>query len=160
MATRSGSVDPGLILWLQRHGGLSVDAVADGLEHGSGVLGLAGTADMRQVLTAAEAGAAEARLARDVYVQRLRAGIASMAAAMNGLDGLVFTGGVGENAPAIHRRVVEGLRFLGLTLGEHGSEAKRGDREIGPAGTKPAVLVVASREDLEITRQVRALLAT
>lgn len=158
MATRSGSVDPGLILWLQRHGGLTADDIADGLEHESGILGLARTADMRALLASAEGGSSDARLARDVYVHRLRAGIAAMAAAMDGLDGLVFTGGVGENAVVIRRLAVEGLRFLRLSLDVDRNEAGTGDREIGPAGTTPAVLVVASREELEIAREVRSLL--
>jgi acetate kinase len=138
MATRSGSVDPGLLLWLQDHGGLSTADLAKGLDRNGGLTGLAGTADMREVLAALD-HSPDARLAHDVYVHRLRGSIAAMAAALNGLDAIVFTGGVGENAPSIR--------------------AAHGDREIGPAGKAPAVLVVVSREDLEIARQVRALVA-
>jgi acetate kinase len=158
MATRSGSVDPGLLLWLQDHGGLSTADVAKGLERDGGLTGLAGTADMREVL-AALADSPDARLAHDVYVHRLRGSIAAMAAAMNGLDAIVFTGGVGENAPAIRAATVAGLEFLGLAIDRARNEVGSGDREIGPAGNAPAVLVVVSREDLEIARQVRALLA-
>jgi acetate kinase len=82
-----------------------------------------------------------------------------MAAAMNGLDALVFTGGVGENAGAIRAATVAGLEFLGLAIDAGRNEVASGDREIGPEGKVPAVLVVVSREDLEIARQVRALLA-
>jgi acetate kinase len=156
MATRSGSVDPGLVLWLQRRAGLSADELADGLEERSGLLGLAGTSDMRAVLDAAEAGSAEAGLARDVYVHRLRAGIAAMAAAMDGLDALVFTGGVGENAPAIRAASIEGLTFLGLDLDPDRNERGTGDRSITRPGSAVAALVVASREEVEIARQVRA----
>ena len=99
MATRSGSVDPGLLLWLLEREALSDRELADALEHHSGLLGLAGTADMREVLARADAGTRA--LALDVYVHRLRAGIAAMAAALGGLDVLVFTGGVGEHAPQI-----------------------------------------------------------
>ena len=159
MATRSGSVDPGLVLWLQRRGGLSAAELATGLEEGSGLLGLAGTADMRAVLAAAEAGSAEARLARDVYVHRLRAGIAAMAAAMDGLDALAFTGGVGENAPAIRAAAIEGLGFLGLQVDAERNERGTGDRPISGPGATAAALVVASREEVEIARQVRALTA-
>lgn len=159
MATRSGTVDPGLLLWLQREGGLSVDAVADGLEHGGGLDGLAGTADMRVVLARAAGGDDDAQLALDVYPHRLRAAIAAMAAAMDGLDALVFTGGVGENAGAVRWSAVDGLSFLGLAIDRGRNGAGEGDREIGRGdGSGPRVLVVESREDIEIARQTRALL--
>jgi acetate kinase len=156
MATRSGTVDPGLVLWLQQHGGLSVDEVFDGLEHASGLLGLGGTADMRELLVAAESGSERALLARAVYVHRLRAGIAAMAAAMGGLDALVFTGGVGENAPAIRSLALDGLAFLGFHLDPIANDGGVGDREIQAAGAPAVVLVVESREELEVARQVSA----
>src|SRR5258707_279954 len=98
LPTRAGSIDPGLVLWLQRHAGLSEAEMMDALDRYSGLQALAGTGDMRQLLEKLSAGDEHARLAFDVYVHRLRAGIASMAAAMAGMDVLVFTGGVGENA--------------------------------------------------------------
>ena len=101
MATRSGSVDPGLVLWLQEHAGLSAAQVAAALEHESGLLALGGDADMRALLPRADRGDAAAVLAIDVYVHRLVAGVAAMTAALGGLDVLVFTGGVGENASTI-----------------------------------------------------------
>ena len=158
MATRSGSVDPGLLLWLQRAAGVEVDALMDGLEHRSGLLGLGGTADMRELLAAADRGSEEASLARDVYVHRLRAGIAAMAASMNGLDALVFTGGVGENAAPIRARAADGLGFLGLGVRRVANERQAGDRVISTAGGAANVLVVASREELEVSRQVRGRL--
>ena len=158
MATRAGSVDPGLVLWLLRGGGLHVDEVADTLELRSGLLGLAGTADMREVLAAADEGAPAATLARDVYIHHLRSGIAAMASSMDGLDALVFTGGVGENAPTVRGMAIERLSFLGLAVDAHRNEEGSGDREIGPAGSTPSVLVVESREELEIARQVRAVI--
>jgi acetate kinase len=158
MATRSGSVDPGLVLWLLEHERMSEPELAEALEHASGLLGLAGSADMREVLGRAEAGDAAATLALDVYSHRLRAGIASMAAALGGLDVLVFTGGVGENAPAVRRRAGEGLAFLGVELDGDRNLAANGDAEIGSAGAAARTLVVAAREDLEIARQVRELL--
>ena len=157
MATRSGSVDPGLVLWLQRNAGLEADALADGLEHRSGLLGLGGTADMRELLAAAQDGSADAALARDVYVHRLRAGIAAMAASMSGLDALVFTGGVGENAAPIRGRAVDGLGFLGLGVDVDSNQRGAGDRVISSGGGTASVLVVASREEIEIARQVRSL---
>lgn len=161
MATRAGSVDPGIAIWLQQHAGLPLEEIADGLERGAGLLGLAGTADMRQVLAGAAAGQPEATLARDVYVHRLAAGIAAMRASLDRLDGLVFTGGVGENAPEIRARAVAGLGHLGLRVDPDANEAGAGDREIGLAGDQASrILVVSSREDLEIARQVRSAIAT
>jgi acetate kinase len=159
MATRSGSVDPGLILWLQEHAGIPAAELAANLEHRSGLLGLAGTADMRAVLEAADDGDQDARLALDVYVHRLRAGVAAMTAAMGGLDAIVFTGGIGENAPAIRARVAEQLAFLGIALDADRNRAGSGDRDIGAAGTRVSTLVVAAREDLQIAQEVRQVIS-
>ncbi|MGZ6708108.1 MAG: acetate/propionate family kinase [Solirubrobacteraceae bacterium] len=158
MATRSGSVDPGLVLWLLEHEGLSAAAVAHALEHESGLLGLAGTADMRAVLERAAAGDARATLARDVYVHRLRGGIAAMAAALGGLDALAFTGGVGERAPELRARAVGGLGMLGVALDPARNAAAGADADVGAPGAPVRTLVVAAREDLEIARGVCALL--
>ena len=158
MATRAGSVDPGLLLWLQRQAGLSADDVADGLEHRSGILGLGGTGDMRELLQAAEDGSDEARLGLEVYLHRLRGAIAAMVAAMDGIDALVFTGGVGENAPRIRAGALLGLSVLGLTVDAAANERGSGDRAISRPDATPAALVVASREDVEIARQVRLVL--
>ena len=158
MATRSGTVDPGLLLWLARNGGMAPDNLADGLEHHSGLLGLAGTGDMREVLSAADMGEPDAVLAIEVYVHRLRAGIAAMTASLGGLDGLVFTGGVGENSSAIRRRVVDRLGFLGLLLDEDRNNEGEGDREIGLEGVIPFIVVATAREDLQIAREVRRLM--
>ena len=159
MATRSGSVDPGLLLWLQRHGSVSPADLDEGLEHRSGLLGLAGTADMRAVIDRATAGEPDAALALDVYLHRLRAGIASMAAGMNGIDALVFTGGVGENASVVRQRGGAGLAFLGIELDHALNEGEIGDREIGSRGASVRTLVVKAREDLEIARQVRRVIS-
>jgi len=157
MASRSGSVDPGLVLWLAERERLSPEELTDALEHRSGLLGLAGSADMRAVLTRADGGEADARLALDVYLHRLRAGIAAMAAAMDGLDALVFTGGVGEHAPAVRAGAAAGLRFLGVELDAARNGAATADSELGAPGAAVRTLVVQAREDLEIARQVRAL---
>jgi acetate kinase len=155
MATRSGSVDPGLVLWLLRHG-LDADTVEDGLDREGGLRGLAADADMRAVLARDDD---DAQLAVEVYVHRLRAAIASMAAAMDGLDALVFTGGVGEHAPAIRERAAAGLSFLGVALDASANAAASADAEIGAPGAAVRALVVTAREDLEVARQVRAALA-
>jgi acetate kinase len=137
MATRSGSVDPGLVLWLADHAGTPVAELAAALEHRSGLLGLAGTADMREVVAGAAAGLPDARLALDVYTHRLRAGIAAMAAALGGLDVLVFTGGVGENSPVVRSEAAAGLGFLGVHLDAGRNEAD-GSAAGNPAGGDPA----------------------
>lgn len=158
MATRSGNVDPGLLLWLQNSAGMEPDELSDGLENRSGLEGLAGTGDMKEVLIAAERGAADAVLALDIYIHRLRGSVAAMTATLGGIDGLVFTGGVGENSPLIRQRVVEDLGFLGFALDRDRNQTGRGDREISRPGQSPSVVVVAAREDLQIAGEVRQML--
>jgi acetate kinase len=154
MATRAGSVDPGLVLWLLRHD-VDVDAVEQGLDREGGLRGLAGDADMRALLARDDA---DARLALDVYVHRLRAGIAAMASALGGLDALAFTGGVGEHAAPVRARTAAGLGFLGVELDAEANARATADAEIGAAGAPARTLVVTAREDLEVAGQVRALL--
>jgi acetate kinase len=157
MATRSGSVDPGMLLWLAEHEELSVSELADALEHRSGLLGLCGSADMREVLARVDSGDRQARLALDVYLHRLRGAIAAMAAALEGMDVLVFTGGVGEHSPSVRSHTAEGLGFLGVNLDEARNRQAVGDADIGADGAGVRTLVLASREDLEIARQVRTV---
>jgi len=162
MATRPGSVDPGLLLWLLARGDLTLDQVADGLEQSAGLAGLAqlpgGSGDLREVRAAADAGRAPARLAVEVHAHRLRREIAAMAAAMDGLDALVFTGGIGEHQPQIRAEAAAGLGFLGVAIDPGRNQAAAGDGEITAASARVATLVVTAREDLEIARQVRAVL--
>jgi acetate kinase len=158
MATRSGSLDPGMLLWLLERTGLREHDMAETLEHESGLLALAGSADMRMILSAAAAGDERARLALDVYEHRLRASVAAMAAAMDGLDALVFCGGVGEHAPAVRARAAAGLSFLGVTIDAAANERGQADREVTADGSPVRTLVLTAREDLEISGQVRELL--
>ncbi len=158
MATRSGSVDPGLLLWLLENEGLSERELAETLEHRSGLLGLAGTADMREVLAGAAAGDPAATLALEVYLHRLRGAIAAMTAALGGIDALAFTGGVGEHAALVRRRTVQALAFLGLGINAEANAAARPDLDISDSETSARTVVIAAREDLEIARQVRELL--
>jgi acetate kinase len=158
MATRSGSVDPGLLLWLLEHERLEAGAVAQALEHESGLLGLAGTADMREVLARARNSDGDATLALDVYVHRLRAGIGAMAVALDGLDALVFTGGVGERAAPLRDRTAAGLSLLGIALDAERNAASSGDADIGASGASVRTLVITAREDLQIAGEVRGLL--
>ncbi|HEX3492790.1 MAG TPA: acetate/propionate family kinase [Streptosporangiaceae bacterium] len=159
MATRSGSVDPGMLVWLLQAGRLSVAQLGDGLESASGLAGLTGgSGDMREVEAAADGGRADARLALGVYVHRLRREIAAMAAAMNGLDALVFTGGVGEHDPALRAAAGAGLTFLGVAVDEESNKAARGDASISAPGSPVQTLVITAREDIEIAGQTRAVL--
>jgi acetate kinase len=158
MATRSGSVDPGLVLWLLEHAGLSERQLASALEHESGLLALAGSADMREVLTSIDDGDERARLALDVYVHRLRGAIAAMTAALGGIDAIAFTGGVGEHSPRVRSEAVAGLGFLGLAIDEASNQALTQDADISSAGAAVRTFVIAAREDLEIARQVRGAL--
>lgn len=158
MATRSGSVDPGLLLWLMEQTGMGEAELAQALEHESGLLGLAGTADMREIVSQSLAGAQQARLALDVYLHRLRAGIAAMAASLGGVDALVFTGGVGENSPPVRASAAAGLAFLGVGIDDR-PDGVAADREITATGATVRTLLVHAREDLEIAAQVNRLLA-
>ena len=163
MATRSGSVDPGLVLWLEEHAGMPPRELAATLENRSGLTGLAGTGDMREVLSRAVAGDTRAVLGRDVYLHRLRASVAAMAAAMGGLDVLVFTGGVGENSPEVRSRAAGGLGFLGVAVDESRNNLDKADRggedwEITAARAAVRTFVIAAREDRQIAAEVRSLL--
>jgi acetate kinase len=157
MATRSGSVDPGLLLWLQENAGVGAEEMADALEHESGLVGLAGTPDMRALLIRDDP---DAQLALDVYVHRLRSGIGAMAASLGGLDALVFTGGVGEHAPRIRELACARLAHLGVEIDDERNADADTDATVAAQGSKAAVLVVAAREDLEIARQARDLCLT
>jgi acetate kinase len=158
MATRSGSVDPGLLLWLIDRRGIAASELLETLERASGLLGLCGKSDMREVLAAARAGDLNASLALDAYIHRLRASIASMAAATGGLDALVFTGGVGENSSEVRRLAAEGLAFIGVRI-ESVANGATGDRDISQTEALVRTVVVAAREDLEISREVRLVLS-
>ncbi|HEV3070671.1 MAG TPA: hypothetical protein VGY76_04500 [Solirubrobacteraceae bacterium] len=162
MATRSGSLDPALVLWLLERPGLDARELAQTLEHSSGLLALGGSADVRMLLERAGTGDAEAQLAIDVYIHRLRGGIAAMAAALGGLDVLTFTGRVGQSSAAIRRMATADLGFLGVQIDEErntaGAGAGAGDRDISAEGATASTLMIEAREDLEMARHARALL--
>jgi acetate kinase len=159
MATRAGSVDAGLLLWLEDHEGLSSGEINTALWHRSGLLGLAGNADMRAVLAAEQDGDQDAVLAMGVYLHRLRGSIASMVAALGGLDALVFTAGIGEHSAQVRWRAAEGLGFLGVALDEAANESAKPDQEISASGGPVRTFVIEAREDLEIVRGARQVLA-
>jgi len=156
MATRPGSVDPGALTWVLRHGGPTPAGLDDVLERGSGLTALAGTPHLGEVIERAAGGDARCALAWGVYLHRLRTGVGAMVAAMDGLDLLVFTGGAGEGSPVLRAQACGGLGFLGLHV-DDGANRATGDRVLS-SGAVPAVAVVAAREDLEMARQARPLL--
>ena len=157
MATRAGSLDPGVLLHVLRHGGVDAEGLDDVLEHGCGLRALAGTPDLRAVLERAASGDDDARLARDVYLHRLVQGVAAMAATLGGLDVLVFTGGAGEASSELRRRVSERLGFLGV--GPLADGPGDGDRLLSGPDAPVAVCVVATREDLQMAAEARRVLA-
>ncbi|WP_233617568.1 acetate/propionate family kinase [Actinomadura sp. WAC 06369] len=159
MASRAGSIDPGIPLWLMKHG-LTREEVNDGLERDSGLRGLAGTGDMRELRRLAEDRDVPALAALDVYHHRLRACAAAMAAPLGGLDVLVFTGGVGEHDPSVRFRLASDLAFLGVAVDPDRNADARGDADVSADGASVRTLVVTAREDLEIAADVRRVLTT
>ncbi len=156
MATRSGSVDPGMLLWLEEHEGVAPRDAAEALEHRSGLLALAGTADMREIEARDDPAA---RLALDIFVHRVVTFAGAMAAAAGGLDALSFTGGVGENSAGVRRRVCDGLAHLGVTIDPTLNYSARPDAVVSPDGAPVQVFVVEAREDLRIAGETRRALA-
>jgi len=159
MATRAGSVDPGLVLHLLRSG-TSVDELLALLEEGSGLLGLSGvSADLREVVAARDAGHERAALAVDVFVHRVATGIGSMLAALGGVDAIVFTGGIGEGSPEVRARVAARFGFLGVVIDDARNRADPVDTDLSAGAAAVPVLVVRAREELAIARAAFALAA-
>jgi acetate kinase len=158
MGTRSGSIDPGILLYLLRQHGLDAEQLDHALNYASGLLGVSGvSADMRQVL-AAMPQQADARLAVEVYVHRIRHTVGAMAATLGGVDALVFTAGVGEHAAVIRERVCENLGYLGLILDRTANDACQPDADIAMPTSPGRILVIATREDVTIVRETRRVL--
>ena len=160
MGTRSGTVDPGMIVHLLRHKGLDVNELDHALNYQSGLLGVSGiSSDMRQVLSALQDNP-DARLAIDVYVHRIKQTVGAMAATLGGVDALVFTAGVGEHAPEIRERVCENLNYLGLELDRTANQTCKPDADVAMPESAARILVIATREDLTIMRETRQLVGS
>ena len=157
MATRSGSIDPGALLYVQRVHGLSVDDVDRVLNSESGLAGLGGGRDVR-ALVSASSDDESARLALDVYTYRIATAVSGMGAALGGLDAVVFTAGVGEHSPEVRAAVCERLDFLGVDLDPELNVHSRPDADIASSTAAVRVLVIAAREELVAARAVRTLL--
>jgi acetate kinase len=157
MATRSGTIDPGILIYLLRHKGLDAEELDNALNFQSGLLGVSGVSpDLRQVLSEL-AHNPDARLAVDVYVHCIVKTIGAMAAALGGIDALVFTAGVGERAVEIRKRVCEKLKYLGLELDPAANETCKPDADIAKPASTARILVIATREDLTVMRETRRL---
>jgi acetate kinase len=154
MATRSGSVDPGLLIHVLRHKGVTVDDLDRVLNRESGLLGVSGvSADMRQILQEGRNGHEPSRLALEIYVQLLRQMIGAMTVALGGLDALVFTGGVGENSEEVRAAVCAGMGCLGLELDTMANTQCQPDADVASMSSDARILVIAAREDLTIVRE-------
>jgi acetate kinase len=161
MATRSGSVDPGIVLHVQLRHGLSAKEVEQALNHESGLLGVSGiSGDMREVLAAAGAGDERARLAFDVYTHRVRQTIGALVVTLGGVDALVFTAGVGENSAEVRAASCRGLDCLGLELDAAANERARPDADVAERGSRARILVIAAREDLTMLAEVLRVIAS
>ena len=165
MGTRSGDVDPGLIFYLWREAGMSVEDIETMLNRRSGVRGLGGETDFRvlheQMSSGPETGRAAARLAYEVYIHRLRKYIGAYLAVLGSADVLTFTAGVGENDAAVRRDVLSGLGAFGIELDEHLNDSPaRGARRISPDGAPMTVLVIPTDEELAIARACAGVLGS
>src|SRR5262245_7561247 len=159
MGSRSGSVDPGLLLHLERRCGIAAPELEQALYHASGLLGVSGvSSDFRKVLEARRAGDPAARLAFRIFARRTRQAVGAMAATLGGVDALVFTGGIGEHSPELREEACEGLECLGLDLDDRANAAARPDVRISREGSPATILVVAAREDLMMARAASAVL--
>jgi acetate kinase len=160
MGTRSGTVDPGILVYALQRKGLDGKALDKALNHDSGLLGLSGiSSDMRQILSELPHNP-DARLAVEVYVHRIRQTVGAMAATLGGVDALVFTAGVGEGSQEIRKRVCENLDYLGLELDRTANETCKPDADIATPASTARILVIATREDLTIMRETRRLVAS
>lgn len=163
MGTRSGDIDPGAFGYLHRELGLSIPEIEAALYKDSGLKALTGSSDMRDVEHRAAEGDHAAQLAIEIYAYRARKYIGAYAAAMGGLDALVFTGGIGENSASMRRRICDGLEFMGVTLdhdrNQHVDLADRAAPELQAWGGRVRVIVTETAEQLQIARETAAALA-
>lgn len=157
MATRSGDLDPGVILYLLRAKKMNADSLEQLLNHESGLAGISGgKSDMRDLQSASAAGDARAQMAMEIFCAAIRNVVGAYTAMLGGLDLLVFAGGIGEHSAPVRKNVCEGLRFLGVAL--NGSANQSNASQISSSESKVPVRIVPSREDQQIARHSRSLL--
>jgi acetate kinase len=154
MSSRSGSLDPGIIVYLLRHRGYSAEDLDQILNKASGLMGVSGfSGDMRAIQHRCELGDPRAKLAFDVYMRRLTREAGAMVAVLGGLDALVFTGGVGENSAEVRQALCAQLGFLGLRIDPSKNAKPQGDEDLAAAGSSIPVLVIHAEEEWEIARE-------
>ncbi len=153
MGTRSGSVDPGILTYLMRQGHTTGEKLDELLNKKSGLLGISGTSgDMRQIVASLKTGDARAKLAFDIFVHRLRSGIGAMAAALGGMDALIFSAGIGENSSEVRAAACANFGYLNLYLDPGKNAASPQDRDIASEDSVVRVLVIRAQEDWAIAR--------
>ena len=153
MGSRSGSVDPGILIYLMREQGYDAAGLDRLLNQQSGLKGLSGIShDLRMIQTAMQTGDQRSKLAWDVYIHRIRSGIGAMRMSLEGLDALIFTAGVGENNAAVRSAVCQGLEFLGVSLDERLNQSVKGDRNISTKNLPVSILVLHTEEDWQIAK--------
>ncbi|MGO8753536.1 MAG: acetate/propionate family kinase [Thermoguttaceae bacterium] len=156
MGTRPGSLDPGILMHVKRRHGLSDDDLHAALHHDSGLRGVSGVSpDFSEIELAAEQGNCRARLAMEMFADRVRAAVGAMAVSMGGVDVLAFTDRVGENSPTLRAMACQGLECLGLRLDPSRNAANRPDSEISAADSPARILVIHTREELMIAREAQ-----
>ena len=161
MGTRSGTLDPSILVYLLREKGYDADKLEQTLNKESGLKGISGVSgDVRQIMQAIKEGNERAKLALDMFVYRLRYFIGAMAASLNGIDVLAFTGGIGENASEIRSRVCAELSYLHLNIDPAKNAASPVDQEISAADSAVRVLVIHTEEDWEIARECWQIMRT
>ena len=164
MATRSGDLDPGVLLYLLRAKGMNADSLERLLNHSSGLLAISGgTADMRDLETAADGGSPEAQLAIEIFCISIRKAVAAYTAVLGGLEMLVFAGGIGEHSARVRTCICRGLEFLGVSVEEpkvEGPKNELHEATISARDSKVSVVIVAAQENRQIAQHCRALLKT
>jgi acetate kinase len=158
MGTRSGTIDPGILLHVLRERGLSVDELDEVLHKKSGLLGVSGiSADFRRVEAAAAEGNERAALALGMYAYRVRAMIGALAVTLGGIDALVFAGGIGENSAALRKDACDGLECIGVRLDAARNETARPDDDIATPDSPARVLLIHTREEYMIARETQQM---
>ncbi|MFC1792901.1 acetate/propionate family kinase [Planctomycetota bacterium] len=156
MATRSGDIDPSVVLYLMKEPGLSLEQVDSLLNKKSGLLGLCGESDMRDVLESAGGGNMRAETAVEIFVYRIQKYIGAYAAALNGLDAIVFTAGIGENSPELRARILENFGYLGLEIDE--AKNKENVAVFSTPNSKVYAMTIYTNEELVIARETYRIL--
>jgi len=155
MGTRSGSIDPGIVLHVQQQHGLTSEQIETTLNSKSGLLGVSEiSADMRQVLAAAHDGHEPSRLAVAIYSRRVRQAIGALAVTLGGVDALVFTAGVGEHAAEVREAICTGLECIGMELDQGANRACTPDADVARPSSRGRILVITTREDLVMLQEV------